>query len=341
MSWKSRGTAESASRSLIERGVTRRILITRRWPPEVEAVATDRFGAVLNARDEPLDAEAMRAATARYDVICPTVSDRITAAMIDRPDRTLRLLCNYGAGLDHIDLDACRRLGVMVTNTPDVLTQATAELAILLMLMVARRAGEGERELRAGGWTGWRPTHMIGTQLAGKTLGLVGFGRIARATAHKARGLGMRIAYHARRRAEAADERALAAGFHPDLGTLLETADVVSLHVPGGSETERMIGAGQLARMRPGSVLINTARGSVVDEAALVEALHHGSIGGAGLDVYVGEPAVSPALLAAPNLVALPHLGSATREARVAMGMRALDNLAAWLEGREPGDRVI
>ena len=322
-------------------GTTQRILITRRWPPEVEAAATERFGAVLNARDVPMTAAAMIEAAARYDVICPTVSDRISGEILDRPDRKLRLLCNYGAGLDHIDLDACRRLGIAVTNTPDVLTDSTAELAILLMLMVARRAGEGERELRAGGWAGWRPTHMIGTQLAGKTLGLVGFGRIAQATAHKARGLGMWIAYHARRQAPESVEKVLEARFHADLGALLETADVISLHVPGGRETEGMIGAAQLARMRAGGFLINTARGSVVDEQALEEALHRGVIGGAGLDVYVGEPAVSPALLAAPNLVALPHLGSATREARVAMGMRALDNLAAWLKGKEPGDRVI
>jgi lactate dehydrogenase-like 2-hydroxyacid dehydrogenase len=318
-----------------------RILITRKWPADVEALLVSRFGTQLNADDLPLSTDALADALCRFDVICPTSSDRFTADMLDQPKCAVRLLCNYGVGVDHIDLDACRRRGIMVTNTPDILTESTAELAILLMLMVARRAGEGERELRAGAWTGSRPTHMIGTQVSGKTLGLVGFGRIAQATAHKARGLGMRIAYHGRRRADAAVEDALEARFEPDLGALLASVDIVSLHVPGGRETENLIGPAALARMRPGSFLVNTARGSVVDEVALEQALHTHRIAGAALDVFVGEPAVSPSLLTAPNLVALPHIGSATREARTAMGMRALDNLAAWLEQRSPPDRVV
>jgi len=321
--------------------MTTRILVTRKWPAEVETLLAARFDVQLNADDAPMTAEALGDAMDGYDVICPTVTDRITAAMLDRPGRTVRLLCNYGAGVDHIDLEACRRNGVTVTNTPDVLTEATAEIAILLMLMVARRAGEGVSELREGRWAGWRPTHLIGTQLAGRTLGLIGFGRIARATALKARGLGMEIVYHSRRRADPEAERALDARFEPDLGALLSAADVVSLHVPGGAATEHFIGADELARMRPGAFLINTARGSVVDEAALVAALHDGAIAGAGLDVFVGEPDVAPALFDAPNLVMLPHLGSATRDARVAMGMRALANLDAWLTEEEPGDRVV
>jgi lactate dehydrogenase-like 2-hydroxyacid dehydrogenase len=320
--------------------MTTRILVTRKWPVEVETLLAARFDVQFNSDDLPMTAAALGDAMGRYDVICPTVTDRITADMLDRPDRTVRLLCNYGAGVDHIDLDACRRNGVTVTNTPDVLTEATAEIAILLMLMVARRASEGASELREGRWTGWRPTHLIGTQLSGRTLGLIGFGRIARATARKARGLGMEIVYHSRRRADAAVERALDARFESDLGALLSLADVVSLHMPGGAATERFIGTDELARMRPGAFLINTARGSVIDEAALVAALHAGTIAGAGLDVFVGEPDVAPALLDAPNLVMLPHLGSATRDARVAMGMRAVANLDAWLARERPGDRV-
>ncbi|MGH6614450.1 2-hydroxyacid dehydrogenase [Sphingomonas sp.] len=320
--------------------MTASVLVTRKWPASVEVLLADRFAAVLNVNDAPMAAAALALAACRFDVICPTVSDRITAEVLDLPDRAVGLLCNYGAGTDHIDLEACRRLGIVVTNTPDVLTESTAELAILLMLMVARRGGEGEREVRAGDWSGWRPTHMIGTQVSGKTIGLIGFGRIAQATAHKARGLGLRIAYHARTRADRAVEQALDARFEPDLGALLAKSDFVSLHVPGGRDTEHMIGAAELARMRSGAFLINTARGSVIDEAALVQALHRGMIAGAALDVFAGEPAVSPALLAAPNLVALPHLGSATHEARTAMGMRALANLDAWLAGYPPPDRV-
>jgi lactate dehydrogenase-like 2-hydroxyacid dehydrogenase len=320
--------------------MTTRILITRTWPVEVETLLAARDDVQRNADDIAMTAGELADAMRAYDVICPTVTDRITADMLDQPGRTVRLLCNYGAGVDHIDLEACRRNGVTVTNTPDVLTEATAEIAILLMLMVARRAGEGARELREGRWTGWRPTHLIGTQLAGRTLGLIGFGRIAQATARKARGLGMEIVYHSRRRADPAVERALDARFEPDLGTLLSLADVVSLHMPGGAATERFIGAGELARMRPDAFLINTARGSVIDEAALVAALHAGTIAGAGLDVFVGEPDVAPALLDAPNLVMLPHLGSATRDARVGMGMRAVANLDAWLAGEGPGDQV-
>ncbi len=321
--------------------MTAPILVTRKWPTEVETLLAARLDVRLNDGDAPMGAAALTDAMARYDVICPTVTDRITAEMLDQPGRTVRLLCNYGAGVDHIDLEACRRNGVIVTNTPDVLTEATAEIAILLMLMVARRAGEGAGELRAGQWTGWRPTHMIGMQLAGKTLGLIGFGRIAQATARKARALGMEIVYHSRRRADSTVERALDARFEPELTGLLSVADVVSLHMPGGAETERFIGAAELRAMRPTGILINTARGSVVDEAALVDALHAGTIAGAGLDVFVGEPNIAPALHDAPNLVMLPHLGSATREARTAMGMRAFANLEAWLAGDEPPDRVV
>lgn len=316
------------------------VLLTRAWPAEAEAVARERFGAMLNPDDTPLAADALAAALRDVDILCPTIGDRIDAAMLVRPDRRTRAICNYGAGTDHLDVEACRRAGIVVTNTPDVLTEATAELAITLMLMVLRRAGEGERELRAGRWTGWRPTHMIGGQASGRTLGLVGFGRIARATAAKARGLGMDILYHGRRRADMAVEAEIGARFVPDLDALLAATDIVSLHVPGGAATAGLIGPAELARMKRDAVLVNTARGTVVDEEALAAALHAGRIGGAGLDVFADEPRISPALLAAPNLVALPHLGSATREARVAMGMRTLANVAAIVEGTEPPDRI-
>jgi len=218
-----------------------------------------------------------------------------------------------------------------------VLTDATAELALLLMLMAARRAGEGERELRAGDWTGWRPTHLLGQSLAGKTLGLVGYGRIARATAERARAaLGMRIAYHSRRRAEDED----GAVYYDTLEALAEASDVLSLHMPGGPQTHHLIDAALLKRMKPSAILINTARGSVVNEDDLARALSGGVIAGAGLDVYQGEPAINPALLAAPNAVLLPHLGSATLETRTAMGMRVADNLDRFFDGEPLLDRV-
>ena len=318
-----------------------KVLITRRWPEAVERLLGDRYETTLNAADAPMGPEAMAKALRGFDAVCPTVSDTLDAAVLDRGAGGAKILGNYGVGVNHIDLEACRRLGIVVTNTPDVLTDATAELAILLMLMVARRAGEGERHLRDGDWTGWRPTHMMGAQVTGKTLGLIGFGRIAQATARKAHlGLGMRILYQSRRRAPAAVEAETGAQYCESVDALLAASDFVSLHCPGGAETHHLIDAGRLSRMKPSAFLINTARGSVVDEAALAAALATGVIAGAGLDVYEAEPKVQPALLALNDVVLLPHLGSATAETRVAMGMRVAANLEAFFAGREPPDRV-
>ena len=314
-----------------------KILISRRWPQTVEARLAARYDVTLNATDAPLTLDQLRAAMTEYDALCPTVSDRIPAEVLSAPDARVRILANYGAGYEHIDLEAAKAVGIAVTNTPDVLTDATAELALLLMLMASRRAGEGERELRAGEWSGWRPTHLLGQSLAGKTLGLVGYGRIAQATARRARAaLGMTVAYHSRRRA--ADEDG--AVYFDSLEALAETVDVLSLHTPGGPQTHHMINAALLKRMKPSAILINTARGSVVNEDDLARALTEGVIAGAGLDVYQGEPAIHPALLAAPNAVLLPHLGSATLETRTAMGMRVADNLDRFFDGEPLLDRV-
>lgn len=314
-----------------------RILISRRWPEAVEARLSARYDVTLNPSDTPLTIEQFQAAMRDYDALCPTVSDRMPAAVLATADARVRILANYGAGYEHIDLEAAKAAGVVVTNTPDVLTDATAELAILLMMMASRRAGEGERELRAGRWTGWRPTHLLGQSLAGKTLGLVGYGRIARATAMRARvALGMTIAYHSRKRA--ADEDG--AVYYDTLDGLAGAVDVLSLHTPGGPETHHMIDAALLRRMKPSAILINTARGSVVNEDDLAQALAEGVIAAAGLDVFQGEPNVSAALLSAPNAVLLPHLGSATLETRTAMGMRVADNLDRFFDGDAPLDRV-
>jgi lactate dehydrogenase-like 2-hydroxyacid dehydrogenase len=321
-----------------ERGFS--ICVTRRLPAEVERHLGEVYDAKFNPDDVPLSREALREALLQYDALVPTITDRLDAELIGVAGRKVCLLANYGAGLDHIDLEAARSSGLIVTNTPGALTEATAELAILLMLMAARRAGEGERELRAGAWTGWRPTHLIGQSLAGRALGLVGFGRIAQRTAEKARGLGMHIAYFSRSAGSSEVEAALNATRVTSLEDLAAQADVLSLHVPGGETTRHLVDSKLLARMKPTAILINTARGSVVDEEALVEALKSGRIAAVGLDVYDREPQVHPLLLESERAVLLPHLGSATTEARVAMGMQVAANLAAFFDGQPPPDRV-
>lgn len=314
-------------------------MITRRWPAVVEAELAERFSTQLNATDIPLDADALRAGLASFEIVCPTVTDRLSANLVTPITPRVRLLANYGAGVDHIDLDWCRAHGIVVTNTPGVLDEATAELALALMLMVARRLGEGMREVASGAWTGWRPTHLVGTSLAGKTLGLVGYGRIARAVARRAAAFGMTILGHSRSGAITGSDGVIVtpAG---SLGELLRVADVVSLHVPGGAETRMLIGGDELAAMKPGAILINTARGSVIDHAALAASLKSGHLGGAGLDVYPDEPAIPPELAGIANLVLLPHLGSATDETRIAMGRRVLSNIKAFIRGEEPPDRI-
>ncbi len=318
-----------------------KVLLTRRWPEDVERYLSQHYELTLNAADQPMDAAAISEALRAYDAVCPTVSDTLDAAVLENGAGAARILGNFGVGVNHIDLQACRRLGLVVVNTPDVLTDATAELAILLMLMAARRAGEGERHVRAGEWIGWRPTHLVGTEVTGGVLGLVGFGRIAQAAARKAHhGLGMRILYHSRNRASPEVEAETGAQFRPDLDDLVAEADFISLHCPGGPETRHLIDARRLGLMKPSAILINTARGSVVDEAALAAALAGRRIGGAGLDVYEAEPRIEPTLFDLQNVVLLPHLGSATSRTRTAMGMRVAANLEAFFGGREPPDRV-
>jgi lactate dehydrogenase-like 2-hydroxyacid dehydrogenase len=316
------------------------IVITRRWPAAVEEELQRRFGQVrLNTDDRPLGADGLRAALAEADVVLPTVSDRLSAELFEGELRT-RFLGNYGVGYNHIDVEAAAKAGIVVTNTPGVLTDTTADTAMTMLLMVARRAGEGERELRAGRWTGWRPTHLMGAEVTGKTLGILGMGRIGAALARRAHfGFGMPVVYY-----DAAD----ADPPHgiPDAhraGTIeevLEAADFVSLHMPGGGDNAHVIDAQRLSRMKPTAFLVNSARGDVVDQDALIDALRSHTIAGAALDVYEGEPEVPQRLRELDNAVLLPHLGSATRQTRTAMGMLVLDNLQAYLDGREPPNRV-
>ena len=318
-----------------------RLLITRRLPEEVQARLRNRYDVTANPDDRPFDRETLVRALRDFDAWVPTITDRIDAGLLHAAPFRTRVIANFGAGIEHIDLEAARRANIVVTNTPGALTEATAEIALLLMLMAARRAGEGERLLRAGGWSGWAPTQLLGQDLRGKTLGLVGFGRIARETARRARALlDVRIAYHSRSRATADDESAFDATYHDSLAALLAASDVVSLHCPGGAATRHLLNRKTLGCMKPTAILINTARGSVVDESALADALSRRVIAAAGLDVYEGEPAVHPALLDLENVVLLPHLGSATVQTRVAMGMRAADNLDAFFSGNTPPNRV-
>jgi lactate dehydrogenase-like 2-hydroxyacid dehydrogenase len=317
-----------------------RVLVTRRWPQAVEARMAEVFDLDLNGPDTPLSENDLRDAMGRYDAILPTVTDRLPAAVFDTAART-RILANYGVGYAHIDTEAAKSRGITVTNTPDVLSECTADIAMTLMLMVARRAGEGERELREGRWSGWRPTHMIGTRVSGATLGIIGFGRIGHAMAQRARfGFGMKILVQNRSPVSAEVLSRFDAEQVPTVEALLPRCDFVSLHCPGGAANRHLIDGRRLDLMRPGAFLINTARGEVVDERALAQALWFGTIGGAGLDVYEREPRIPEELLGADNLVLLPHLGSATRETREAMGLRVFENLSAFFEGRQPRDRV-
>jgi glyoxylate reductase len=318
-----------------------RVLVTRRWPAAVEAKMAQAFDLHLNTSDVPLTQSDLRDAMGQYDAILPTVTDRLPAAVFDGAATRTRILANYGVGFAHIDTDAAKTRGITVTNTPDVLSECTADIAMTLMLMVARRAGEGERELRDGRWTGWRPTHLIGTKVSGATLGIIGFGRIGQAMAQRAHfGFGMKVVVQ--NRSPVAPE-VLARYGAVQVATveeLLPQCDFVSLHCPGGAANRHLINSQRLDLMRPGAFLINTARGEVVDEHALAQALWFGTIGGAGLDVFEREPKIPDALLGADNLVLLPHLGSATRETREAMGFRVLDNLTAFFNGDAPRDRV-
>ncbi|HEY3896013.1 MAG TPA: D-glycerate dehydrogenase [Pseudonocardiaceae bacterium] len=316
------------------------VVVTRRWPGSVEDELVRRFpGVTLNRDDVPLGPEGLRAALEQADVVLPTVSDRLPAEMFTGELRT-KFLGNFGVGFNHIDVDAAARAGIVVTNTPGVLTDTTADTAMTLLLMVARRAGEGERELRAGRWTGWRPTHLMGADVTGKTLGIVGMGRIGTAVARRGHfGFGMPVIFY-----DPVD-------FEPEHGVpdarrvatveeLLEVSDFVSLHMPGGTGNAHLMDATRLAHMKPTAFLINSARGDVIDQDALIKALQSGTIAGAGLDVYEGEPEVPEALRALDNAVLLPHLGSATLETRTAMGMLVLQNLQDFLEGRTPSCRV-
>jgi lactate dehydrogenase-like 2-hydroxyacid dehydrogenase len=316
-----------------------RVLITRQWPKAAQDAVAEAFDVTLNADDKAMTKQQLAEALRSFDAVAPTVSDKLTADVFE--GATAKIVTNYGVGYTNIDVEAAKKAGIVVTNTPGVLTDCTADLAMGLMLAAARRIGEGEREVRANGWTGWRPTHMIGTKVTGATLGVIGFGRIGQAVARRAHhGFGMKIIYFDAYPIPAEVAAAVGAEKRDSFEDVLKEADFVTLHTTGGAENRHLINAARLKTMKPNAILVNTARGEVVDEAALAAALKAGTIAGAGLDVFEEEPKIHPDLVACENAVLAPHLGSATMSTRVAMGMTALANLQAFFEGREPPNRV-
>jgi lactate dehydrogenase-like 2-hydroxyacid dehydrogenase len=315
------------------------IVVTRRWPAAVEDRLRAKFpGTRFNLDDRPFTRADLHAALREAEIVLTTVSDRLDTGLFAGALRC-RFLGNFGVGFDNIDVAAAAGHGIVVTNTPGVLTNTTADTAMTLMLMIARRAGEGEREVRAGRWTGWRPTHMMGADVTGKTLGILGMGRIGQAVARRAHlGFEMPVVYY--------DTFDPGAGAPPgaqrraSIEDVLAEADFVSLHMPGGGDNLRLIDARRLGLMKPSAFLVNTARGDVIDQPALIDALRNRTIAGAGLDVYPGEPEMPAEMRELENVVLLPHLGSATLETRTAMGHTVIDNLEAFLAGREPACRV-
>ncbi|MCZ4351500.1 D-glycerate dehydrogenase [Roseovarius aestuarii] len=317
-----------------------KILITRRWPNSPEARVAQMGDVTLRDPDTQMTAKDWMQAAQQFDVIMPTVSDVIPPAFYAAAKGKVRILASYGVGYNHIDVDAAHANGIAVTNTPGVLTDCTADLAMGLLLACARRMGEGERQVRAGQWDGWRPTHMIGKKVAGATLGIVGFGRIGQAMARRAHfGFGMKVVFQ--NRSAVPEDIKAAAGNAQQLDSVADVAtvsDFLSLHCPGGAQTHKLIDASIFDAIKPGAILINTARGDVVDEDALFAALDAGQLAGAGLDVYTGEPALDSRFRTYDTLVLAPHLGSATDGTRDAMGHRAIDNLASFLRGDTPRD---
>ncbi|MRX49769.1 D-glycerate dehydrogenase [Paracoccus sp. S-4012] len=315
-----------------------KLFVTRRMTPRAEATIRHRFDATFRDSTTPLTAVEAAAALRDYDAVIPTLGDGFGAAAFAGEGLRARLLANFGAGTNHIDLAAARAAGIAVTNTPDVVTDATADIALMLMLMTCRRASEGERRLRAGEWTGWHPTQLLGRHLGGMTVGIVGMGRIGKAIARRCHGgFGMDVVFFNRSHVSALD---LPARQMPDLREMLAACDIAVIAVPGGTGTRHLIGPAELAALGPQGFLVNIARGDVVDESALIQALHEGQIAGAGLDVYEHEPHVPQGLLDAPNATLLPHLGTAAEEVRTDMALRALDNVTAFAAGRRPDDLV-
>ncbi|HEY7990163.1 MAG TPA: D-glycerate dehydrogenase [Stellaceae bacterium] len=317
------------------------VIVTRKLPDVIETRMMELFDTRLSADDAPLDRAALEAAAATADVLVPTVTDHIDEAVIAAAGPRLKLIANFGNGVDHIDLAAARKKGITVTNTPGVLTEDTADMTMALILATARRLGEGERMVRQHRWTGWAPTLMLGHRLWGKRLGIVGMGRIGQALARRAKGFGLAIHYHNRRRVDDEVTQELEATYWESLDQMLARMDIVSVNCPHTPATYRLLSARRLKLLRPSAILVNTARGGVIDEDALAEMLRNREIAGAGLDVYEHEPDINASLSTLDNVVLLPHMSSATIEGRIDMGEKVIVNIKSFADGHRPPDRVL
>lgn len=319
-----------------------KVLVTRKWPNAVEEQLKTRYDVTLNEDDQPLTADDFKHALQNFDAVCPSVCDSFPAEVLNIENIRCRILANFGVGYNHIDIEAAKNQNILVTNTPGVLTESTADIAMTLLLMSARRGAEGDRLIRSKQWHGWHPTHMMSSDVTAATLGLIGFGRIAQAMARKAHyGFGMKIIFFKPSPAKQSVIKDLKAIQYDTIEQVMQKADFISLHCPGGNATRHLINQQMLDLMKPGAHLINTARGDVVDTEALINTLKAKKIAGAGLDVYENEPDVADGLLQIDNVSLLPHLGSATIATRTAMGEKVLSNLDAYFSGKPLPDQVV
>ena len=318
-----------------------KVVVTRRLPDQIEARMMELFDTRLNEADQPLSKADLIAAAQEADVLVPTVTDPIDAEVIGQAGTGLKLIASFGTGVDHIDLAAAKARDIMVTNTPGVLTEDTADMTMALILAVPRRLAEGERLMRSGQWQGWAPTSMLGNRIYGKRLGIIGMGRIGQAVARRASGFGLSIHYHNRNRLHPGIEEELEATYWESLDQMLAHTDLISIHCPSTPATYHLLSARRLKLIRSHAYIVNTSRGGAIDESALLQLLQSGAIAGAGLDVYEKEPAVNPKLLALDNVVLLPHMGSATVEGRLDMGEKVLINIRTFADGHTPPDLVL
>ena len=317
------------------------VIVSRKLPDPIETRMMELFVTRLNLTDTPFDRDALAVALGQADVFVPTVTDRIDAAILAKAGPKLKLIASFGTGVDHIDFVAAKKRGIMVTNTPRVLTEDTADITMALILAVPRRLVEGERLIRSGTWEGWGPTLMLGHRIHGKRLGIIGMGRIGRAVARRARGFGLSIHYHNRRRLHPEVEEELEATYWDNLDQMLTRMDIISINCPHTPATFHLITARRLAQMQPHAYIVNTSRGEVIDEAALATALRNRDIAGAGLDVFEHEPEINPDLMKLNNVTLMPHMGSATIEGRIDMGEKVIVNIRTFCDGHTPPDRVI
>lgn len=317
-----------------------RVGVTRRLPDPVEENLSHAFDVQLRGQDDKLSRDALIDLMRTHDVLVPTITDRIDAAMLEQAGERLRLIANYGAGVDHIDIQAARHHGILVTNTPDVVTDDTADMVLALILAVTRRIPEGLAEMQSGAWQGWAPTNHLGGRVGGRKLGILGMGRIGQAVARRANAFGLQVHYHNRRRLDPQTEAGLNATWWDSLDQMLARVDIVSVNTPHTPSTYHLLNARRLRLMRPSAVVVNTSRGEVIDENALTRMLRSGQLAGAGLDVFEHGHEINPRLRQLPNVVLLPHMGSATVEGRIEMGDRVLANIQAFAQGLPPPDLV-